>query len=63
MADPALGEEDRLHLERFIARMRRRGYLPSDFLKIESLAVDADISLFKSILLMSNPCTATFLYG
>src|SRR6218665_2858071 len=28
------GEGDRIHLKRLIARMRRRGYLPDDFPKI-----------------------------
>src|SRR6218665_1221305 len=44
------GERDRLRLERLIARMRRRGYLPSDFSNIASLAEEGDRRLFKSIL-------------
>ena len=44
-----MGEGDRIHLERLIARMRRRGYLPSDFPNVESLAEEADHKLFKSI--------------
>src|SRR6218665_1616927 len=46
------GEGDRLRLERLIARMRRRGYLPSNFLNIVclSLAKEADRRLFKSII-------------
>src|SRR6218665_653159 len=54
-ATPALwglaGEGDRrLRLERLIARIRRRGYLPSDFPNIASLAEEADRRLFKSII-------------
>src|SRR6218665_3672159 len=46
-----VGERDRLlRLERLIARMRRRGYLPSDFKNIASLAEEADRRLFKSII-------------
>src|SRR6218665_350523 len=45
-----VGEGDRLRLERLIARMRRRGYLPSDFQNIASLAEEADRRLFKSII-------------
>src|SRR6218665_2360916 len=44
------GEGDRLRLERFIVRMRRRGFLPSDFPNIASLAEEADRRLFKSII-------------
>src|SRR6218665_2218319 len=44
------GEGDRLRLERLIVRMRRRGYLPSDFPNIASLAEEADRILFKSII-------------
>ena len=36
------GEGNRLRLERLIARMPRRGYLPSDFPNIASLAEEAD---------------------
>ena len=43
------GEGDRLSLERLIARMRRRGYLPSDSPNIESLAGEAERRLFESI--------------
>src|SRR6218665_4001403 len=45
-----VGEGDRLRLERLIARMRRRGYLPSDFPNIASLAEEADRRLSKSII-------------
>src|SRR6218665_1928506 len=41
------GEGDRLRLKQLIARMRRRGYLPSDFPNIASLAEEADRRLFK----------------
>ena len=41
------GRRNRLRLERLI--MRRRGYLPSDFLNIESLAEEVDRRLFQSI--------------
>src|SRR6218665_3800972 len=44
------GEGDRLRLERLIARMRREGYLPSDFPDIASLAEEAGCRLFKSII-------------
>ena len=44
------GEGDRLRLEQLIARMRRRGYLPSDFPNIASLAEEADHILFESII-------------
>src|SRR6218665_1937332 len=44
------GEGNRLRLERLIARMRRMGYLPSDFPNIASLAEEADRRLFKSII-------------
>jgi len=36
------GEGDRLRLERLMARMWRRGYLPSDFPNVESLDEEAD---------------------
>src|SRR6218665_3469548 len=45
-----VGEGDCLRLELLIARMRRRGYLPSDFPNIASLAEEADHRLFKSII-------------
>src|SRR6218665_1375809 len=44
------GEGDRHRLKRLVARMRRRGYLPSDFPNIASLAEEADRRLFKSII-------------
>src|SRR6218665_1616789 len=43
------GEGDRQRLERLVARLRRMGYLPTDFPSVETLAVEADRNLFKSI--------------
>ena len=43
------GEGDRQRLERLIARMRRNGYLPTDFPDLATLAEDADHNLFNSI--------------
>ena len=43
------GEGDRQRLERLITRMRRRGYLPTEFPDFATLAEDADHNLFNSI--------------
>src|SRR6218665_1616894 len=43
------GEGDRQRLERLVARLRRMGYLPTYFPSVETLAVEADRNLFKSI--------------
>ena len=42
------GEGVRQRLGRLLSRMRRGGYLPSDFSTIESLVDEADRKLFKS---------------
>jgi len=43
------GEADHQRLERLITRMRRSGYLPTDFPDFATLAEDADHNLFNSI--------------
>src|SRR6218665_2903976 len=43
------GKGDRQRLERLITRMRRSGYLPTDFPNSTTLAQDADYDLFNSI--------------
>src|SRR6218665_3546021 len=48
------GEGDRQRLKRLVARLRRMGYLPTDFPSVETLAVEADRNLFKSILQCPN---------
>src|SRR6218665_1206537 len=48
------GVGDRQRLERLVARLRRMGYMPTDFPSVESLAEEADRKLFKSI----SQCTS-----
>src|SRR6218665_3369248 len=43
------GVGDRQRLERLVARLRRMGYLPTDFPSVETLAKEADRNLFKAI--------------
>src|SRR6218665_125607 len=43
------GGGDRQRLERLVARLRRIGYLPTEFPSVETLAEEADRNLFKSI--------------
>src|SRR6218665_1355158 len=43
------GVGDSQRLERLVARLRRMGYLPTDFPNVETLAEEADRNLFKSI--------------
>src|SRR6218665_2352588 len=42
-------EGDRQRLEHLIARMRRSGYLPSDFPDLATLVEEADCNLYKNI--------------
>src|SRR6218665_3653195 len=44
-----VGEGERQRFERLITRMRRSGYLPTDFPDFVTLAEDADHNLFNSI--------------
>src|SRR6218665_1741662 len=43
------GVGDRQRLERLVARLRRMGYLPTDFPSVQTLAEEADRNLFKTI--------------
>ena len=43
------GVGDRQRLEQLVARLRRMGYLPTDFPSVETLAEEADRNLFKTI--------------
>src|SRR6218665_3613556 len=43
------GEGGRQRLERLVARLRRMGYLPTDFPSVETLALEADRNIFKTI--------------
>ena len=43
------GEGDRQRLERLIARMRRSGYLPSDFPDLATLVEEADCKLYTNL--------------
>jgi len=48
-ASPAWWEFAGQRLERLVARLRRMGYLPTDFPSVETLAEEADRNLFKTI--------------
>src|SRR6218665_4019432 len=54
------GEGNRQRLGRLLSRMRRGGYLPSDFPTIESLVGEADRKLFHFS--KSYSCLATPIY-